>query len=277
MSAISAAPALFTIWLCRDGLHVVDHVVGDVGVGVDLLDIVAVIHGVQEFEHAFGFAAGKRAHVLGQHGHFFIRVGNFGAVQGLLDRIEIFGRGNDFESVIFFANIFSAGLKGHLHEVFLVYRRFVHAEVALFIEHPGHTAVFPHVAAVFVEDMANLGHGAVLVVGQGFHQNGCSTGAVTFIGTLFVADPLELTGTLFDGPLDVILGHVFGLGRHHRRTQARIGIDIAAARTGSHGNFLDQFGEDLPPFGILGALAVFDGRPLIMSRHSFLLSYLTDS
>ena len=40
------------------------------------------------------------------------------------------------------------------------------------VEAPAHTAGGSHVAAVFVEEVADLGGGAVAVVGEGFHDDG---------------------------------------------------------------------------------------------------------
>jgi hypothetical protein len=153
------------------------------------------------------------------------------------------------------------------HQLVLTGRvRLVYIEIALVVEHPGHAAILAHVAAVFIEDMADFGHGAVFVVRQRLHQDGGAAGAVAFIGVLFVADALPVHRCLSLMARSMLsLGMFSALAAATARAQSRVGVQIAPTRPGSHGNFLDQFGKDLSPLGILGAFAVLDGRPLIVS------------
>ena len=166
------------------------------------------------------------------------------------------------------ADVFGPRFQDGFHQGIFVGGGLFDVDVAFLVEHPGHTAVFPEVAAVFGEDVADVGHRPVLVVRQGLQQDGGAPRPVTFVGGLLVVDPLQLAGAFFDGTVDVVFGHVFGLGGRNGRAQPRIGVDVAAAHAGGNCNFLDQPGKDFSPFGIRGPLFVLDGRPLAVSGHN---------
>ena len=92
-------------------------------------------------------------------------------------------------------------------------------------------------------------------------------GRVALVGDRFVADPLKLAGTAFDGALDRVERHgrVPGLGEHG----AEVGVrrHVTAALPSRHLDLADQLGEQLSPRGVNGALAMLGRRPFGVARH----------
>ncbi len=109
--------------------------------------------------------------------------------------------------------------------------------------------------------MADFAYGAVLVVGEDVDDDGDATGAVAFVGDLFVADAFELAGSALDGALDVLVRHVLGFGGGDGSAKAGIAVGVSSAELGGDGDFLDQAGEDLAALGVEGALLVLNCRP----------------
>src|SRR5207249_11640455 len=109
--------------------------------------------------------------------------------------------------------------------------------------------------------------GAVAVVGGALHQDGHSAGAVALEGDVLVGHAFQLAGPLLDGALDVVGGHVHGLGLLDRGAQAGVRVGVTTAEAGGDRQLADDLGEDLAPLGIEGALLVLDGSPLGMSGH----------
>ena len=109
--------------------------------------------------------------------------------------------------------------------------------------------------------MADLADSAVAVVGQDLDDDGDAAGTVALEGDVLVARAFDLTRAALDGALDVVVGHVLGLGCHDGAAQARIAVGISAAGLGRDHDFLDQAGKDLAALGVECALLVLDCRP----------------
>src|ERR1700689_2301340 len=118
------------------------------------------------------------------------------------------------------------------------------------MEHVGNRASIRHVAAVLAKDVANLADRAIAVVGIDVEQDRDTAGAVAFERKLFIGRARQFARTALNGTLDVILRHVFGLGREDGSTQARVGVWISAAILGGNRNFLNQTGKNLAALGI---------------------------
>src|ERR1700677_5134019 len=109
--------------------------------------------------------------------------------------------------------------------------------------------------------MANFADCAVSIVGGDFDNQSDSARTVALKGDFLVDGTGQLTGTALDGTLNVVLGHVLGFGRGDGPAQPGVGIRVATALTGGHGDFADEAGEDLAPFGVEGAFFVLDCGP----------------
>ena len=115
--------------------------------------------------------------------------------------------------------------------------------------------------------MAHLGHGAVDVVGHGFHQHRHAVLAVALVGDLLHVGAVVIAGAALDRPVDGVLGHVVAERLVDGGAQARVVGDLRAAHAGRHGDFTNQLGEDLAPFGVLSRLTVLNIGPFTMTRH----------
>ena len=108
--------------------------------------------------------------------------------------------------------------------------------------------------------MTNFADGTVAVIGRDLDQDRDAARAVAFKGDLFVANARQLAGAALDGALDVVGGHVLGLGCCNGRAQTRVLFQVAAA-LGRHGDFLDKTGEDLAALRVKRALLVLNCCP----------------
>ncbi len=77
----------------------------------------------------------------------------------------------------------------------------------------------------FVKTAADLGAGAVAVVGQHLDEERHAAGRVALVGDLLVDDALELAGAPLDRPLDRVERHrgVAGLLEHRAQRRVRVG------------------------------------------------------
>ena len=132
------------------------------------------------------------------------------------------GRSVDLADVAGGLDVVRARLEGEVHQLLFVDLVRGDGDVAAGLEHVGHAAGGAQVAAVLGEDVADLGDGAVAVVGRAFDQDGHPARAVALEGDLLVGGPLQLARALLDGALDVVGGHVHALGLVHRRAQAGV-------------------------------------------------------
>ena len=117
------------------------------------------------------------------------------------------------------------------------------------------------------EDVADLGDGAVAVVGRALDKDGDAARAVALELEVLVGRALELARALLDGAGDVVRGHVRALGLVDCGPQAGVGVGIAPADAGGDRHLTDDLGEELAPLGVEGALLVLDGVPFGVSGH----------
>ena len=75
------------------------------------------------------------------------------------------------------------------------------------VEHVIHAARFTQCAAMFIEDRAHFGCGAVPVVGHGIDQQGNAARPETLIAEFIVIDVVGAALGLLKYPVDVFLGH----------------------------------------------------------------------
>jgi hypothetical protein len=139
-------------------------------------------------------------------------------------------------------------------------------DLALALEHPGDAALFAHVSAVLGESVADIGDGAVAVVGGDVDQDGGAARPVAFEHDLFDLSAFQFAGAAHDGLLDVVGRHADRFGGQDGGAQARIPVGIAAAARGDH-NFLDDARERFSALGVKCRLFVFNGGPFGVARH----------
>ena len=113
--------------------------------------------------------------------------------------------------------------------------------------------------------MPDLRNRPVLVVRHHIDNHRNARRTIPLVSHLFISCGAGLVaGTLFDGPVDVVLGHVLFLCRQDGLPQSGVPLNIAAAQSGCKCDFLDQFREDLAAFRIDGALLSLDRTPFGM-------------
>ena len=98
------------------------------------------------------------------------------------------------------------------------------------------------VAALLVEVVAQVGHGAGGVVGSGLHEHGDAMRSKSLVDHLLVVAGIFLA-CLLDGAFHGVLRHVGRLGVGHEGTQARVGRGVGTTGLDGHGDFLTDLGE----------------------------------
>ena len=117
--------------------------------------------------------------------------------------------------------------------------------------------------------------GTVAVIGHGLHNHGHAAGAVTLVGDGLVIVAGAGAAGLLQHPLDVVVGHIGGLGLGDDRGQPGVvgRVGDAAPLLHRHNDLLGDFGEGRSPLGVLGALGFLNVMPLGMSGHENLPFY----
>src|SRR5208337_5039882 len=141
--------------------------------------------------------------------------------------------------------VFAAMFENDVHQVVLFRRGLGNEDVAFLVEHPRNGPRFGHVAAVFAKDVTNFAHRAVTIVGVDVEQNRDAARPIAFEREFFVGGAGQFAPPALDGPLDVVGGHILGLGGKDGAAQAWVGIRIAAAVLRGNADFLDETGENL--------------------------------
>ena len=115
-------------------------------------------------------------------------------------------------------------------------------EDALMVEQEAHRAAVAQRAAAFVKIHAHVGHGAVGVVGGRFDEERNAVRAVSLVDHLLVVGGILLGGPL-DGPFDVLLGHVLGLGVLNQNAQAGVARRVGTSGLDGDLDLFAQLGE----------------------------------
>src|SRR5471032_813158 len=203
----------------------------DQRVGVDLLHVVEVFQRVHQLLHLDRVVSGEDGFGGRLHddlGHFGLESGR---VQRVLDGGEIERRAQHFKAAFLVGDdVFGARFQRRLHQ-----RVLVHAgreqELAAVLEHEGHRIFGAHIAAMFVERVAYLGHGAHTVVGHAVDDDGRAADAVAIVADLLV------------------------------------GRAVVAAHARGDRDFLDQSGPDLAALGVRRGFFMLDVGPFAVSSH----------
>ena len=175
---------------------------GNVEVGENALDVVVV---VEFFKEGEGFSCGvgfELDEVLGEAGQLGHLGGKALVGDGLLDGVEVVGRGGDLVDAVLAGHVVGAGVDDQLHEFIFADGIERDGDEALGLEHPGDGAF--ELAAAQGENLAEFGGGAVAAVGDDVDEDGDAVGAVALVGEGLVGDAGEFAGAALDGALDVL-------------------------------------------------------------------------
>ncbi|MEZ6075060.1 MAG: hypothetical protein R3C56_05120 [Pirellulaceae bacterium] len=77
-----------------------------------------------------------------------------------------------------------------------------------------------------IKDLANLGCGAIAIVGHDIAHDGHATGSVAFVECLFDIATVDLAGPLLDGSFDIVLGETERFGFEDGGAQADVAVGI---------------------------------------------------
>jgi len=199
----------------------------DVEVGGNVVHVFAFFKRRHEFQHPLGFRALEFHGIGGDASHF--RGFHFNALgfEGLAHVLHPVRLGADKESSFLVDHVIGSGFKRAFEDLILI--AFRDRDLPEQAELPANAARFTEVAAIFGEQMADGGSGAVAVIRSDFDHYGHSARAVAFINDFFVGFALDLPRALLDGAQHGVLGHVDVFRRLNGRAKARVAGGIAAA------------------------------------------------
>jgi len=140
--------------------------------------------------------------------------------------------------VLIALNVVGTGIDRGFHERVLVDGIGRDVDFTLAVELIRNTALSCHTTAVFGENRADIGSGAVEIVGCHFHDECDAGGAVAFVGNFLDGVATEFAGAFFDGTVDVVLGHGDGLGIVDCGAETGISGWISATSTGGECDFM---------------------------------------
>src|SRR5512142_1360825 len=168
--------------LRRDGLH---HLLRDVEVRVDLLDVVVLLEGVHQPQRLLGRPFVVQTHRrLGHHR----QLGRVDVHARALDRLahggERLRRRGDAEARAVALDVVRSALGRGERDVVLAEAVGVHEDHPAPLEQPGDRARAAEVAVVLRERRADVGRGAVPVVGQRLDDHGDAVRAVALVDDL---------------------------------------------------------------------------------------------
>ena len=171
----------------------------------------------------------------------------------------------DGETAVFRNDVLCAGLKRDFHHLVFVDSvgsRDHHLSEA--VEEAARGALLCELGAVLLEDVANFGGGAVLVVGENRdHERHRALDALVLGGHHFGG--LELSRALLDGALDVVVRHLRRLRLRDERAERGVVGRIPALRLHDDRDFLAEFREDFALLRVRRAFRALDCCPVAVT------------
>ena len=114
--------------------------------------------------------------------------------------------------------------------------------------------------------MADFRGGALAVVGEGLHNDGHAAGTIALVSNGLIVIGVACAQGLIDGALNVIVGHIGGLGLSNNGGQAGvIGRIAAATLLHRHNDLLGDLSKGSAALGVSRALGFLNIVPLGMS------------
>ena len=174
------------------------------------------------------------------------------------DAVEVRRAGVDLDEAVAHADVFSAGVDGDEGDLVGVRVFGFEADEALVVELPGDAAGLAEGAAAAGERGAELGDGAVAVVGEGLDEDGDAARAVALERDLLESVRVAAAGAALDRALDGVGGHVLVAGLVDGEAEAGVHGGVAAAFARGDGDLAREPGEDLAALGVIAALLALD-------------------
>ena len=139
-------------------------------------------------------------------------------------KVRNFGRDDEFFPGP--QHVLGASLQRCLEHGFLTVPAGVDIDLTLPLELPRNRPRGPQISAVLFEDVSHVGDGALHVVGRCLDEERHSPRPIPLIGDLLIGHTRKLARPPLDRALDVVEGHVGGLGRVDSETEAGIEVRI---------------------------------------------------
>src|SRR5262244_2739101 len=210
----------------------VEDLVRDVVVGVDGLNVVLLLESLDEPENGRSVLALHPHRRLGDHGRLGLENRHALDLEGVADGLHVVRGRRDLVDFLDRPHVGGAGFEGLLEDLVLLGLLGIDLDHASAIEHPGYASRRAHASALLLEDVPDLGAGAVLVVGENAHEDGHPARAIALVRDLLELLAWTAARALLDGALHIVGRHVRRLGRLHGGLESHVSLRIAAAMLG---------------------------------------------
>src|SRR5262245_28768820 len=238
-----------------------DDVVGDVVVGIDGLNVVLLLQCLDQAKHRRRVLALHLDGRLGHHVDLRFHDRNRLAFQRLSHRFHFIRSSGDLEHFFNGLDVGRARLEGFFENLVLLDALRVHRDQPSALEHPRDATGGAHAPTVLLEQVADFGTGAVLIVRQHSEEDGDAAWPIAFVRDLLVLLAGQLPRPLLDRPFDVVRGHVRRSSRFGCGFEPKVALGITAAVARRHRDFPEDLREELPPLDVRLALLPLDLRP----------------
>lgn len=251
------------------GIELIHQLVGDFKIGEDVLGVVQFIQKVIEFQHLTG-GGGIREGDGG--GGLIVQFDGTGGDAALLEEsgygVELADGGD--ERVLFLVrdDVVRPGFDRQVGHLITGEGRSGDFDGADALKQVGDAAGTAHGAAVFVAGDPDIGRGPVFVIGDAFDEHGHAAGGVGFVGDFLQSGSFKFAGAFFDGPIDVVIGHVDPAGSEEGGAQSGIGIGIFSTGLDGNHDFAGEFAEDLAFPGVNDGFEAFYFGPFVVTCHA---------
>src|SRR6516164_6884530 len=193
---------------------------------------------------------------------------NANAPDGLTHLIEAVLRCRDNIQIFVRCQIFSPGFQSDFHKPFFFHRVPGDGDQTFASKHIRDRAGRCQMALVLAKNTPNIRCCSIFVVRSRLDDDRSPSGAISFVDQFFKYASRDLSGSLFDRPLDRIVWHILSTCRYHGGSKPGIYIQVASPGSGSHHYFFRIPAEYLAALGVQRTFKALDLRPFTMPRHT---------
>src|SRR6202034_292003 len=161
------------------------HFIIDVEVRRYALHVVVIFELLHHLQHLLGRTSRDLDGILGHHRDLSPRHHDTGLFDRVAHRLKPLRGGHHLIALVLGDNVVGARLERQFDQLILVRGIFFDGDHAALLEHPGDRSGFTEVAAVTRQHVAQLGHGAIAIVGEDIDYHRDTACAVALIHYLF--------------------------------------------------------------------------------------------
>src|SRR5204862_977817 len=162
----------------------------------------------------------------------------------LMNALKLSGLSQNLVTLRIGFELLSPGLGSDLHQLVFVGRFSGDYNLAFAVEQPADRALGRNCATVFGDNTADFGSRPIPIIRADFGQEGHTVRTINLVGEIFEIGSFPTASSLFDSPLDVVVGHVGGAAFKQYHAQAWVHVGMGTAQLCRDADFLAELGKD---------------------------------